>query len=109
MVLCASAAISNACRMSLRSPGLILDFRERNNERYSLRISFFSCSSFKLYFGICATVSIDDEFTLFAPLIFLKKAIRLRRMASQSKQLVLFDEIILQYDPVPIKAFLINV
>jgi hypothetical protein len=63
MVLCASAAISKAWRISFLSPGLMRDFKERNKPLYSLRISFFSCSSFKLYFGICATVSMDYEFT----------------------------------------------
>src|SRR6478609_7762883 len=67
MVLCASAAISKAILINRRSPGFILDLRERKSDRYSRRISFFSCSSFKLYFGTCAKVSIDDEFTVFAP------------------------------------------
>src|SRR5580700_11454887 len=65
MVLWASAAISKADRMSSLSPSLSLGFRERSRARYSLRISLFSWSSVRLYFGIAATVSMSIlyEFT----------------------------------------------
>src|ERR1700678_548489 len=57
MVLCASAAISKAMRNNSLSPDLSFGFRERKRARYSLRISFFSWSSVRLYFGIAATAS----------------------------------------------------
>src|SRR4029079_17471478 len=68
MVLWASALISKARRILSLSPGFILAFRDRKRERYSRRISFFSCSSLRLYFGICSTVSIVYEFTKNRPL-----------------------------------------
>src|SRR6478735_8077165 len=63
VVLCASAAISNAILTSSLSPGFNFGFMDLSNARYSRRINFFSCSSFKLYFGSAATVSIPYEFT----------------------------------------------
>src|SRR5580700_12108157 len=65
MVLWASAAISKADRMSSLSPSLSFGLSERRSERYSRRMSFFSWSSVRLYFGIAATVSISIpyEFT----------------------------------------------
>src|SRR5947209_5821400 len=63
IVLCASAAISKECLINFRSPGFNLFLSALNKARYSRRISFFSCSSFKLYLGADATVSIHHEFT----------------------------------------------
>ena len=50
-------------RIMRLSPGFMRDFRARSRARYSLRINFFSCSSFKLYFGNCARVSMGYEYT----------------------------------------------
>src|SRR5688500_8177152 len=69
MFLWASADISKALRISLRSPGLMRAFKQRNKARYSRRISFFSCSAFRLYLGISATVSMTYEDTLITRLI----------------------------------------
>src|SRR5687768_17387521 len=65
MLLCASAAISKAWRINFRSPGLMRAFKPRKSARYSRKISFFSCSAFRLYFGVSATVSMAYEYTLF--------------------------------------------
>ena len=74
LVLCASAAISKAERISSLSPGLSLAFRDRNRARYSLRINFFSWSSVRLYFGIAATVSISIHYE------FTKKSLALHAL-----------------------------
>ena len=62
-----SADISKAMRSSFLSPGFILFFNIRNNDRYSRRMSFFSSSGVRLYLGIWATASMYDEFTKFRP------------------------------------------
>src|SRR3954451_17851486 len=68
MVLCASAAISKASRMFFRSPGFNFIVKLRSKARYSRSMSFFSCSSLRLYLGICATVSIVNKFKQNWPL-----------------------------------------
>src|SRR6185312_3607515 len=63
VVLCASAAISNATLTCSLLPGFNFGFKALNNARYLRRISFFSSSSFIVYFGMSSVFSINYEFT----------------------------------------------
>ena len=67
-----SASGSKARRIVFRSPGFSFDFNPRKSARYSRKISFFSCSSLRLYFGICATVSMVNKFTQNRPHSFFE-------------------------------------
>src|ERR1700722_684933 len=78
MVLCASAAISKAERMSSLSPDLSLGLRERSRARYSRRMSFFSWSSVRLYLGIAATVSISIPYEFTKKSLVLHAFLRYR-------------------------------
>src|SRR3712207_1957444 len=70
MVLWASAAISKAMRINSLSPGFSFGFSERRSERYSLMISFLSCSWLRLYFACATTVSIPTNLHKLAGFIY---------------------------------------